>query len=87
MILGKSSRVEGVFERLGFLEKVHGGKKFDDVAGILTQNDKIEELLKDIERRGIIEPRKLSAQEQRSLRKHRGEPVNSQATIVEITIV
>jgi hypothetical protein len=75
MVLGKSRKVEGAFERLGFLEKIYGDKTFDNVGGIVAQNDRMEELFRDLEMKGIIEPRKKSAQEERSLSRLRAEPV------------
>jgi hypothetical protein len=87
MVLGKSRRVEGAFERLGFLEKIYGGKAFDNVGGIVAQNDRMEELFRDLEREGVIEPRKKSAQEERSLARLRAEPVYPAATVMTITIV
>ncbi|OIW24848.1 HET-domain-containing protein [Coniochaeta ligniaria NRRL 30616] len=87
MVLGKSSRVEGAFERLGFLEKVYGGKAFDDVGGMVARNDKMEELFRDLEREGVIEPRKRSAAELKSLKRLRAEPVYPEATVMDITIV
>ena len=86
MVLGKSSRVEGAFERLGFLENVYRGKSFDDVGGMVAQNVEIEELNKDLERRGLIEPMKPSAEAQRYLERLRVEPVYPEATIITITI-
>lgn len=87
MVLGKSSRVAGAFERLGFLEKVYGGKTFDDAGIIAEQNDAIEEIRRDLERKGLLEPRKQSAKEQGSLRTLRAEPLYPEATMMEITIV
>jgi hypothetical protein len=80
-------RVEGAFERLRFLEKIYGGKAFDNVGGIVAQNDRMEELFRDLEMKGIIEPRKKSAQEERSLARLRAEPVYPAATVMTITIV
>ena len=87
MVLGKSRMAEGAFERLGFLEKISGGKAFDNVWGIVAQNDRMEELFRDQEMKGIIEPRKKSAQEERSLARLRAEPVYPAATVMTITIV
>jgi hypothetical protein len=87
MVLGRSSVVEGAFQRLGFLERVYGGKAFDDVGGVLARDEQMEEIRRDLESKGLLQPRTRSAWEQRALQRLRDGPASPAATVTEIRIV
>jgi len=73
MVLGRSSRVEGAFERLGFLEKVYGGSSFDNVGGIIGMFERLAEHgLSDVKKRW---------------EKLQKDPPYPEAVVMEVTIV
>jgi hypothetical protein len=89
MVLGKSLRVEGASERLGFPKKSYGGKSFIAVEGHIAQLDKIDKLLRDLENKRVSQNHNRGRWSSRDIWISSGlsSSTQSQARVMEITII
>jgi hypothetical protein len=88
MVLGRSSRVEGAFERLGLLDKRYGAKQFDDVEGTVGLIRRVDEFHASTARiTGINLSDTRPASSKDWLNKLKEEPAYPKAQIMEVRIV
>lgn len=88
MVLGRSARVPGAFQRLGFLEKVYGGKVFENVGDSIRREDEMDELLASLAAQGLGSgPVRRTAEHQRMWEEKRAEYIYPRAEVRELRII
>lgn len=88
MVLGRSSRVEGAFQRLGLLEESYGANKFDDIEGTVGLMRKADDFLaRTAMITGINPSETRSASGEAWLNRLKEKPAYPAAQIMEVRIL